>query len=670
MNHLQLIDSEILSPALWKLSKKTKQRDSTIFYLTICAAILSILTCMVPPVQASGTTALSGIQIFPSDYVWNVPIDTLPVHANSSEYIAVNYGSAGKLIPSFGYGATGNGAVGGGFAFNSVNFSVVKSDIIFEHPESSVKTRYPIPLPYPDIEGPGINGTCNTDAGDCHTIIFDTDSKIAYELYGFSGNRNQNGAWQAGSGAVWNLSDYSLVERGRADAAGLPMIVGMVRYDEVASGSINHALRMAIPYTRYGYLNYAWPARQGNSIYVNNWTSDYPRMGERFRLKASFDISKFSPTNQVILTAMKKYGVFVADNGGTNPAQAWQISGIRDSRWNWADLKALTVITGNDLEAVDESLLMINKDSGQVRLEKVPASTTPISEFTGTPVSGIAPLNVQFTNTPANTTTSWIWTFGDGSGINATVQNPVHTYTAAGTYTVTLKVTNAAGINTTTRTNYIRVVAAPEAPDANFSATPISGSTPLKVQFIDSSTNGPTSWIWTFGDGSVVNATVQNPVHTYTAAGTYTVTLKVTNAVGSTTKMQVGYITVLPLHSETSTSSITVTSPNGGESLIEGSNQTISWTSSGNVGSYVKIEVLKADKVVRVLWSGALNSGTASPWIVSCGGVSGSDYRIRITSATYPEITDTSNNFTIISNITSSTSTKLTKVRRYYIKLS
>jgi hypothetical protein len=257
----------------------------------------AIIFSTVPAVYAANT--ISGIQIFPSDYVWNVPVNTLSVHPNSSSYIAAEYGSAGMLIPAFGYGATGNGAVGGGYAYDIINRSVAKSTVIFAYPSSSFQNLYPIPLPYPSISGAGTDGTCDTNAKDCHAILIDKDSKLVYELFGVSGNRASNGAWMAGSGAVWNLSDYSIANRGTANAAGTPMIAGMIRYDEVASGSINHAIGLAIPYTRYGYTNYTWPARQGNSIYVNNWSTNYPRMGERFRLKASFDISKYSPRTRL-----------------------------------------------------------------------------------------------------------------------------------------------------------------------------------------------------------------------------------------------------------------------------------------------------------------------------------------------------------------------------------
>ena len=168
------------------------------------------------------------------------------------------------------------------------------------------------------------------------------------------------------------------------------------------------------------------------------------------------------------------------------------------------------------------------------------SSVIPVANFVGTPTSGGAPLTVTFTDSSTNTPTSWLWVFGDG--VTSTLQNPTHTYVSAGTYTVSLTATNAAGSNSITRTSYITVSSV--IPVANFVGTPLSGAAPLTVTFTDNSTNTPTSWSWSFGDGSSVNATQRNPVHTYAIAGTYTVSLTATNAAGSNTKTVANYITV------------------------------------------------------------------------------------------------------------------------------
>ncbi|MFA5415563.1 MAG: PKD domain-containing protein, partial [Methanoregula sp.] len=166
----------------------------------------------------------------------------------------------------------------------------------------------------------------------------------------------------------------------------------------------------------------------------------------------------------------------------------------------------------------------------------------PVANFTGTPTTGTVPLTVTFTDTSTNTPTGWNWSFGDGSLVNATEQHPVHTYTSAGVYTVSLNATSAGGSDTTTRTNYITVTE--PAPVANFTGTPTIGIMPLTVTFTDVSTGNPTGWNWSFGDGSLVNATEQHPVHTYTRAGIYTVSLNATNAGGSDTTIRTNYITV------------------------------------------------------------------------------------------------------------------------------
>jgi PKD repeat protein len=177
----------------------------------------------------------------------------------------------------------------------------------------------------------------------------------------------------------------------------------------------------------------------------------------------------------------------------------------------------------------------------KTRIDYITVAAAPVANFTGMSVSGTAPLNVTFIDTSTNSPTSWAWSFGDGSTVNATLRNPVHTYTAAGNYTVSLNATNIAGFNTKTRIDYITVTAVPV---ANFTATSISGTAPLNVTFIDTSTNSPTSWAWSFGDGSTVNSTIRNPVHTYNATGNYTVLLNATNNAGFNTRTRVGYITV------------------------------------------------------------------------------------------------------------------------------
>jgi PGF-pre-PGF domain-containing protein len=191
----------------------------------------------------------------------------------------------------------------------------------------------------------------------------------------------------------------------------------------------------------------------------------------------------------------------------------------------------------------------------------------PVAGFSGTPTSGTAPLTVTFTDTSTNTPASWNWSFGDGSLVNATDQDPVHTYAGAGTYTVSLNATNEGGSNTQALAGYVTVNMPP--PVAGFSGTPTSGTAPLTVTFTDTSTNTPASWNWSFGDGSLVNVTDQDPVHSFASAGTYTVSLNATNAAGSNTLMRVDYITVNAAPAPTP-------APSGGSSSGTGSSSSSS----------------------------------------------------------------------------------------------
>ena len=167
-------------------------------------------------------------------------------------------------------------------------------------------------------------------------------------------------------------------------------------------------------------------------------------------------------------------------------------------------------------------------------------NTKPIAGFSASPTSGKAPLKVKFKSTSTGDPTAWKWNFGDGSAL-VTEQNPEHTYSKTGIYTVKHTAINAYGRDTEIKTSYIKVTTSAK-PVAAFSASPTSGKAPLKVAFTDKSTGSPTSWKWSFGDKTY--STAKNPAHKYTAAGKYTVSLTVKNAAGSNTKTMSGYIKV------------------------------------------------------------------------------------------------------------------------------
>ena len=286
---------------------------------------------------------LGGCALFPADSVFNTPIDTLPVDANSDAYIN-SIGADIGAHPYFGAGLWEGHPVG--IPFNIVPKSQPLLPVKFFYVDQSDKGPYPIPSS-PKIES-------NTDR---HMLIVQKRKCYLYELY--AARKTKTGAWKAGSGSIWDLRSNALRPAvwTSADAAGLPMLPLLVRYNEVAAGEIKHALRFTASATRGEFI---WPARHESSDITD---PNVPPMGQRFRLKASFDVSGFSPQTRVILNAMKKYGMFLADNGSS-----WSITGEPNAAWNNdALVNELLQVKGSDFEAVDESSLMVHPDSGQVK---------------------------------------------------------------------------------------------------------------------------------------------------------------------------------------------------------------------------------------------------------------------------------------------------------------
>ncbi len=306
------------------------------------------------PLAGQGPT-VGHCTVFPADNVWNTPVDQLPLDTNSATYVAT-IGSTTGVHPDFGSGLYAGAPIG--IPFITVAGTQTKYPVTFQYASESDPGPYAIPLTAP-IEG----GSSST--GDRHAMAIDTDNCILYELYAAY---PQAATWQAGSGVIFSLVSDALrpATWTSADAAGLPIFPGLLRYDEIAAGAIRHAIRFTVPHTRNTFI---WPARHEASSLTG---TQYPPMGQRFRLRAGFDISTYSPTNQIILTAMKKYGILLADNGS-----AWYISGAPDSRWDNSDLHNLGGVHGSDFEAVDESSLMINPDSGQAKQTSVYVTVTP-----------------------------------------------------------------------------------------------------------------------------------------------------------------------------------------------------------------------------------------------------------------------------------------------------
>ena len=306
---------------------------------------IALLLPLAAHAQPSSPPTLSGCPVQPADNIWNVPVDTLPLAANSAAYVNT-IGATQHVHADFGSGTWLGFPIG--IPYTTVPGTQAKVSVNFTWPGESDAGPYPIPPEVP-IEGDP-NGN-----GDRHILIVDRDACVLYELYAA---QQVAGQWHAGSGAIFDLNSNALRPDTwtSADAAGLPILPGLARYAEVATGEINHALRFTAPQTRGAYI---WPARHEASDLTG---AQYPSLGQRFRLKASFNIDpvQFSPHAQTILRALKKYGMILADNGSS-----WYISGAPDAGWDNDVLHELDVVIGADFEAVEVSSLRVDPDSGQ-----------------------------------------------------------------------------------------------------------------------------------------------------------------------------------------------------------------------------------------------------------------------------------------------------------------
>jgi hypothetical protein len=259
---------------------------------------------------------------FPASNVWNKDISALPIAANSSTMINA-IGRTDYLHPDFD-------AIGDGIPYNVVDSTTPTYTVHFDYADESDPGPYPIPA------GPRIE-----KGSDRHMLLLNKGACRLYELYDV---RKSGSTWYAGSGAIWDLRSNALRPDGwtSADAAGLPILPGLVLYSEVQSGVIKHAIRFTAPDT----CGYIYPARHLTADPCSN----LPPMGLRVRLKASVDISGFGPQARVVLTALKRYGMILADNGSP-----WYITGEPDARWNDGELHLLQDLTGSDFEVVDTS---------------------------------------------------------------------------------------------------------------------------------------------------------------------------------------------------------------------------------------------------------------------------------------------------------------------------
>jgi hypothetical protein len=286
----------------------------------------------------TGSPKLAGCPVFPATSVWNAPVDKLPVAADSATLIA-SIGNSG-VHADFGSGLYDGSRIGIPFVVVHGK-STPKSRVTFDYADESDKGPYPIPASVP-IEG---QPSASND-GDRHALIVDRDSCRLYELFAL---HRQSGHWAAGSGAIFDLRSNKLRPASwtSADAAGLPILPGLARWDgDASTGAIHHALRFTVERTRRAYI---YPARHYAS---SSDDASLPPMGLRVRLKAGVDISHLPRQARIVAQAMKTYGMILADNGSN-----WYVSGAPSAKWSNDQLHALGGLTGSDFEVVDTSKL-------------------------------------------------------------------------------------------------------------------------------------------------------------------------------------------------------------------------------------------------------------------------------------------------------------------------
>lgn len=325
--------------------------------LSTSAAFAQSATCS--GMSTGAGASLNGFVPFPASNLWNTDVSSAPVDLNSGSIISF-IGSTVTLHADFGAGIYRRQTIG--IPYQVVPGTQAKATISLG---AFASDSDPGPMPIPS--NALIEGYPKPGNGDGHVLVLEKDGCWLYELYHAS--LNKNGSWSADSAAVWDMTineqrPYTWTS---ADAAGLPIFPGLTRYDEVAAGAINHALRFTVPTTQKAFVA---PASHWASTVTN---TSAPPMGTRLRLKASFDLSGFPADDRVILTALKKYGMILADNGS-----GIFISGAPDDRWNNSNLSLLKTITASDFEVVAMGTIFTPAN--------VPAGPAPsISSFTANP---------------------------------------------------------------------------------------------------------------------------------------------------------------------------------------------------------------------------------------------------------------------------------------------
>lgn len=334
--------------------------------------LLGILPLVRQVMAASGPLPV-GFQVFPANNIWNTPIDKAPLHPNSVQWMDIINGHTGHpLHPDFGSVYQGHL---NGIPYNVVGNATPKVKVSFDpilsYPaESDILPAAGLPIP-PDA---AVEGDPPTGTGDRHLILLDVDNKVLHEMY--AAIKQADGSYLCEQYSRWDLTSNALRPDTwtSSDAAGLPILPGLIRWDEIQAGEIKHAIRFTLDLTWKPHL---WPARHD----AVSGSPLNPPFGMRVRLKSNFDISKYSATNQIILKAMKKYGMILADNGGD-----WFIGGAPNPNFDSNDLSLLVQITPNTaFEVVDTSSWIINPNSAQVAGTLPPPPPPPVPPSTTSP---------------------------------------------------------------------------------------------------------------------------------------------------------------------------------------------------------------------------------------------------------------------------------------------
>jgi hypothetical protein len=475
---------------------------------------------------------LLGNSLFPADNPWNEKITNAPVAANSSTLVA-SIGLSGHLHPDFGAALYQGANVG--IPFNVVPGTQPKITVVIDAYASESDIQ-PVPIPANAvIEGDPLPSAQNT--GDRHLLVYDQDNNVGYELYNaHRPSETADGQWHADAEAVWDYKKDSFRPAGwtSADAAGLPILPGLVRPDEVLDqGVITHALRFTVPHSQNAYV---YPASHQAGVA----NTSYPRMGERFRLKQSFDISGFSPANRVILQALKDYGMIVADNGS-----GWFLSGEPSSRWNDDDLHLLTNVLGSNFEAVDLTPVVTG----------ISPTTGPTTGGTSVTITGL-----NFSGGAAMTQVFFGSTAAPGVSVNSDTS-----------ITVTAPAQAAGTVHVTVRSPYGTSVAVSADQFTYTSSTPQPGQLQFGAATYSVAENGGSVTLTvtrTGGSSGAVSVAYATANGTATAGADYTATSGTLNFADGQTSQTI----TVPVIDDTlvegnETFSVALSSPGGGATL-------------------------------------------------------------------------------------------------------